>query len=217
MSWSNPYLLATIFVIISGLALFVMTWPNGTLIQHNPTSGEDPLQKKELWASGRKWNKQKRRAGCLIWFVLMAVAFAVAFGWINVPVVMAALQPTATPTLTPTVTITPTPYYTRTLGPTRIETWTPGPTSDRTGLPTLIPTPTAQIIIHSVVQVQTRIVVQTRVVYQQQVITATPAETQTPWIIYVLVTETPSQTPTETPTETPTASETSTPTETSTP
>jgi hypothetical protein len=212
--FSNPYVLATIFCILIGIVLFITTWPHGTLIQNNPTSGEDPLQKKELWAAGRQWNKRKRKVGCIAWFVLVALAFSVAFGWLNVPVVMAALQPTATPTITPSPTITPTPYYTRTLGPSPVYTWTAGPTFDGTGQPpTSIPTPTAQVIVHTVVQ--TRVVVQTRIVYQSQLITTTPVPTQTPWILYYPVTETPS--PTATQTETPTASETSTPTETATP
>lgn len=211
----NPYVFAIIVVLVGVLFIALIFFTPQTLYQHNPTKGEDPLLNKDLWKKWSHWNKTRHRIGCASLIVLPLIAFGVAFGWINVPVVMAALQPTATPTLTSSPTVTPSPYVTRTAGPSPAHTWTAEPISDGThGPPTMIPTPTAKVIVQSVVQ--TRIVIQTKVIYQQRVITATPGATQTPWIIYVPVTETPTMI-TLTPTETPTASETPTQTETATP
>lgn len=212
---NNPYVIAGLVVLVIGIGIGVTFFPRRTLFEINPTSGEDPLQKKDFWSRGKEWNVRRRFIG---WGAIAAIAllvFAFTFGWINVPLVLAAMQPTATPTQT--LTSTPTDIPTPTFGPTEIFSPTLPPEGYVSPTISEIATATTHTIIQSVVQVQTRVV--TKIVYQQVqvVITTTPGPTGTAWIIYVAVTASYTPTASETPSATPTASETSTPTETNTP
>jgi hypothetical protein len=109
-------------------------------------------------------------------------------------------EPSPSPSVTPTSTITPTPTETPSVTPTETPTNTPSetptntPTETPTSTPTITPTPT-----------------ETPSVTPTETPTNTPSETPTN-----TPTETPTNTPTETPTQTPTNTSSVTPTETPT-
>lgn len=174
---------------------------------------------------------------------IMLICFLLSGG--GSKVVKALSLPTPTQSTTPTRATTPTPLATVTPSVTNTAWVTSTPKLVTVTGTQRIYTPSAnssgsagQVVVTRLVssQVQvTRLVQVTRVVQvavtrlvtvnPSQVATLTPEATQTPWIIYVMVTETPTEQAGETPTETPTLtetvievpSETPSPTETETP
>jgi hypothetical protein len=183
-------------------------------------------------ANGRKWIK--------IFFISSVVGWALTVGGMYVgPVVARGLAPTVTPTLTasptPTITLTYPPRPTPT--PQHV-TVSPSAEGAPAYMSTIYPSPTRGSVAanpppvssggsasgggsaRSVQVPVTRIVSMqvTRIVYYQvtRVVTAQPGPSQTPWIIYVQVTELPVESPTLTETPTPTETVTETPTGTAT-
>lgn len=164
----------------------------------------------------------RKRTAFIRWVVVSAVVLPVSFLLASggVAGVLAAPLPTTTrtPTGTPTRTITPTP--TRTLPPTIGAAWTYQPYS--TVSPYTTGTPARTATPHIIYQYAPATVVVTRVVTSivTRVYVATPGTppaTWTPWVVYVLVTATPTATPGETETPTPSASPTQSITPTATP
>ena len=151
---------------------------------------------------------------------MVACVSVTSLVWVmpKIKTVQAALNPTATATitLTPTATLTRTPTPTRMTSTPRA-TGTPASPTVRVSPTERVP-PTPQIIYQNVpvtvIVNSTRLVPATVIVYQTVQVPATVIVYQT-----VMVTPTFTPTGTETPTETPTATltPTSTPTETPTP
>jgi hypothetical protein len=119
--------------------------------------------------------------------------------------------PTQTPTITPTISLTPTNTPTETLTPTVTETPTETPTPTPTITPTISETPT-----QTPTETPTPTVTETPTNTPTPTVTETPTNTPTP-SLSPTPTITSTITPTQTPRETPTPTVTETPTNTPTP
>ena len=144
---------------------------------------------------------------------------------LNAIPIFASATPTVTPTNTPTPTIseTPTQTPTSTVTPTQTPTPTISETPTQTPTPTISETPTqtpTPTVTDTPTQTPTPTVTDTPTQTPTPTISETPTQTPTPTISETPTqtpTNTPTETPTETPTQTPTESPTQTPTPTSTP
>lgn len=217
-----------IVIVIFGALFLGMAWyftklSKGTYYRAvQPNEQADPLAGRE---ARKKDLISKVKTFSLLYIVACIVATSIAWLVPKIQIVQAALNPTATPTITvtPTVTLTRTPIPTR-LTDTPLPAFTPAtatktfvPTSAASAAPKVAVTqstvivnhnipvtvivnhnvPSTVIVAQTVIVPATVIVFQTVIVMVTQTFTATPTDTST-----ATDTETATPTPTFTPTET---------------
>jgi len=121
LSSINPACLGSVAAFLLGIIMFTMSRKKQTLFVSIP-AGVDPLDEGlDGWRglAGRVRTERTKRI-MIIWAVMAVLIMIVSFAWQPAQVVIAALQPTATatitpsPTITPTMTLTPTPESTPT-------------------------------------------------------------------------------------------------------
>jgi hypothetical protein len=200
---------------------------------HVAPVGTNPMDQPNLYKKARASRIKIILAvlGCLIIAVL---ACGVPIYFLARPNMQAAADNKATPTVLISASATGTRTITPTGTPTSTPTSTTTPAQTLATSTTQPPSPTALIetkivtqIVERVGPVQVRTVVHTRIVEvpRDNPVTVTPGptmtpqNTQTPWVITVVViaTNTPTSTPTQTPTNTSTRTATIVSTETPTP
>ena len=119
LSSINPACLGSVAAFLLGIIMFTMSRKKQTLFVSIP-AGVDPLDEGlDGWRglAGRVRTERTKRI-MIIWAVMAVLIMIVSFAWQPAQVVIAALQPTLTPTLTFTPTVTMTPTLTPTLAAT---------------------------------------------------------------------------------------------------